>query len=103
VSDELDPDRLGEARSAGFAKCTITLVPRGEVLYESATWHDAIVFVTAGAVELECVSGATRRFRRGDVLCLARLPLRAVRNTGVIPARLVTISRRASLFDGVTG
>jgi hypothetical protein len=63
--------------------------------YDRAAWHDAIVFVTAGEIELECLSGAVHRFCRGDILWLARLPLRNVRNSGPVHARLVSISRRA--------
>jgi quercetin dioxygenase-like cupin family protein len=62
--------------------------------YDEDEWRDAIVSVTRGEIELECSSGSRQRFRTGDVLWLAGLPLRTLRNRGTEPALLVAVSRR---------
>lgn len=52
--------------------------------------------VEHGLIELESTSGVSRSFVAGDILWLAGLPLRALRNPGTIPAVLAAISRRAA-------
>ena len=44
-------------------------------------------------IELECRGGRRRGFRRGDVLWLIGLPLRALHNRGPVPTVLVAVSR----------
>jgi hypothetical protein len=78
----------------GFAVATIALAPRDERAYREDEWRDAIVLVAAGELELEARGGARRRFPRGSILHLTRLPLRALRNPGAEPVRLVAVSRR---------
>lgn len=95
MNDEPDAERLVDDKSVSFAMCIVTLEPGRVLAYDKAAWHDAIVFVTAGEIELECLSGAVHRFHRGDILWLAQLPLRNVRNSSPVDARLVSISRRA--------
>ncbi|MGW0587330.1 hypothetical protein [Streptosporangium sp. NPDC002607] len=66
----------------------------GEVRdYDAAAWHDAIVWVQGGEVELETIDGTWQRFGVGAVLCLAGLPLRVLRSPGPVPVTLVAISR----------
>lgn len=60
------------------------------------SWTDAIVFVTAGEIHIECVNGAEHRFSRGAVLCFARLPVRALHNRGQEIARLLVIRRNTT-------
>ncbi len=91
--DEIDAERLAREVPARFGKRTVELAPASALAYDASSWRDAIVFVTAGEIELECSSGARRRFRQGDILCLARLPLRLLRNAGTAPARLLVIWR----------
>ena len=50
--------------------------------YDEAEWQDALVVIERGAIELEGSSGNRHHFGRGDVLSLAGLSLRALRNTG---------------------
>jgi quercetin dioxygenase-like cupin family protein len=90
--EALDPDRL--ARDAlHFRRRVVELAP-GEVLpLEPAGWQDAVVFLTSGEIELECVRGERRRFGPGAVLCFAP-PVSTVRNCSTEPARLIAISRR---------
>jgi hypothetical protein len=65
-----------------------------ERIYNEAEWRDALVVVTRGEIELESIRGDSCRFGRGSVLCLVRLPLRALRSRGTEPAVLVAVSRR---------
>jgi hypothetical protein len=71
----------------------IVMAPGAEREYDEAEWRDALVVVEAGDVELECNGGSRRGFRRGDVLWLIGLPLRALRNRGAVPTVLLAVSR----------
>jgi Cupin domain len=71
----------------------VTVAPGRERRYAETEWRDALVVVEHGEVELETEDDARWRFGRGDMLWLAGLPLRAVRNRGAEPARLVAVSR----------
>jgi quercetin dioxygenase-like cupin family protein len=73
---------------------TVALPPGRRRPYDRAEWEGALVLVVRGEVELEAACGERRRFRRGDVLALAGLPLEAVRNPGEATAVLVAVSRR---------
>jgi hypothetical protein len=84
----------GNGDRLAFVLRAVAFAPGCERVYDEAEWRDAIVSVTCGEIELECVGGTRHRFRRGDVLWLAGLPLRALRNRGAEPALLVTVSRR---------
>ena len=79
-ADGLDLERLAGIRSNRFEKRSVELTPAAVLAYEPATWRDAIVVVTAGEIEIECSNGESECFRRGDVLCLAPFPVRALRN-----------------------
>ena len=72
-----------------FERRTVSVPPGGELEYDEADWRDALVLVVRGEID---VGG--RRFRRGAVLSLAALPLRAVHNRGAEPAELVAVRRR---------
>jgi hypothetical protein len=82
-----------EARS-GFELRAVTVEVGTARIYNEAEWRDALVVVTRGEIELESVDGESCRFRRGSVLCLVGLPLRALRSRGTEPAVLVAVSRR---------
>jgi quercetin dioxygenase-like cupin family protein len=85
-----------DGAAAAFVLRAIAVEPGRERPYDEAEWRDAIVSVTRGEIELECSSGARRRFRTGDVLWLEGLPLRALRSCGSEPAVLLAVSRRLS-------
>jgi hypothetical protein len=93
LDDELDPEQLAASASARFARRLVELPPRSVLNDESVDWDGAIVFVTAGEIELVCASGACARFQSGDILCFAPFPRRTVRNCGAQPARLLAIWR----------
>ena len=94
MSDEIDPEGLVTDPARPFVRTTLILAPGRALAYDPGEWRDAIVFVTAGQIELECENGLAERFGRGSIICLADLALRAIRSTGTTPARLVSISRR---------
>jgi len=54
---------------------------------------DAIVLVEQGVLEVECRAGACRRFGRGSMIPIARLPVARLRNVGDGPLVLVAVSR----------
>jgi hypothetical protein len=58
-------------------------------------WQDALVVVLTGELDVECSSGESHCFRSGDVLTLARLPIRRAHNSGATPTRLLAIWRKA--------
>src|SRR5215210_2385525 len=97
------PVSLGGWVPKGFHIRRIVFAPGAERAYDEAEWRDSIVVVESGKLELECSSGSSRRFGRGDVLWLIGLPLRALRNRGAVPTVLVAVSRlrtgRTDPFD----
>jgi hypothetical protein len=72
----------------------LALAPGRERRYISAEWHDALVVVGRGEIELAGLTGGRRRFGRGAVLYLDGLPLRALQNRAAEPAVLVAVRRR---------
>jgi hypothetical protein len=78
----------------GFKVRAVAVEPGGRRMYDEAEWSDSLVVVRRGEIELECLSGTRLRFRRGALLWLAGLPLRAVHNRGREPALLLAVSRR---------
>lgn len=77
----------------GFEVRAVEVEPGGHRIYHAAEWSDALVVVGRGEIKLECLSGATLSFTRGDLLWLTGLPLRALHNSGQEPALLVAVSR----------
>ncbi len=87
--DELDPDALAQS-SLFFRRRVVELEPGSRIsLIETAAWNDAIVFVTAGEIEVECDRGERRRFSCGAVLYFAP-PVRTISQ----PRRRARATRR---------
>jgi glyoxylate utilization-related uncharacterized protein len=86
----MDDDGDGPA----FVLRAVTIAPGSKRAYAETEWQDAIVLLRHGEIELECLSGSSYRFARGDLLWLAGLPLRALHNRGHERALLVAVSRR---------
>jgi uncharacterized cupin superfamily protein len=82
------------ANPLGFGVRAVGVEPGGHRIYNAAEWEDALVVVTSGEVEVECLSGTRVRFGRGDLLWFTGLPLKALHNRGREPALLVAVSRR---------
>ena len=72
----------------------VRVLPGCTRAYDEAEWQDALVVIERGAIELEGSSGNRHHFGRGDVLSLAGLSLRALRNPGREPALLLAVARR---------
>jgi uncharacterized cupin superfamily protein len=100
--DELDVERLVQTSSTMFGRCVVDVEPGSSLDHQAALWRDAIVFVVAGEIELECSSCERHCFRGGDILSLARVPIRHVHNGGSTPARLLAIWRRTAV-ERITG
>ena len=88
-ADELFRDPL----PAGFSRHVLQVAPGSELDLEACGVPDAIVVVEQGAVELECRSGLRRRFERGSMIPIARLPIAHLRSVGRGPLVLVAVSR----------
>jgi hypothetical protein len=78
---------------AGFSRRVFRVPPGLELGLEPGGLPDAIVVVAQGELELECRAGTCRRFRRGSMIPIARLPLAHLRNVGPGPLVLVALSR----------
>jgi predicted enzyme related to lactoylglutathione lyase len=76
-----------------FRVRAVTIAPEDVRPYDPEEWHDAIVSVEEGELELECVSGSCRRFPSGSTLWLCDLPLRVLRCAGRERVLLVAVSR----------
>ena len=94
--DELDLDRLACTASADCEKRIVELAAGTTLRYQPSEWRDTILFVLAGEVDIECVDGERRCFKRGAALVLSPLPIRTIRNPATRPTRLLAISRRVS-------
>jgi hypothetical protein len=86
--------------AARFDIWRVAIGPGCEWPYDEAEWEDALVVVERGEIALESIAAGSRRFGPGDVLCLAGLSLRALRNPGPEQALLVAVSRRDRQREG---
>jgi hypothetical protein len=77
----------------GFTRHVLRVAPGLQLDLEASRVPDAIVIVAEGVVELECRSGTRRRFARGSMIPIARLPLAHLRSIGADPLVLVAVSR----------
>jgi hypothetical protein len=93
TSDD-QPSFLAEVVPPDFQLRVVTVEPGVSRPYDEREWHDALVVIERGSIELECTRGGTRTFARGDLLWLVDLPLRVIHNRGSEPAVLIAVSRR---------
>lgn len=96
MADAADHDPLsflGRSMPGWVERRGLLIEPGGARPYRDDEWRGALVVVELGVLELECANGGRRRFRRGDVLFLAGLPLVALRNPGPSPTLLVAVMR----------
>ena len=92
----MEPDELtvlGRPVPASFDVRVVVVGPGCVRPYDADEWRGALVVIDRGAIELESLAGGRRRLRRGAVLWLAGLSLRAIRNPGDEPAVLAAVSR----------
>ncbi len=90
----LFPESLPE----GFSRRVFRAAPGREFRLEPARVPDAILVVEQGELELECRTGACRRFGRGSMIPIARLPVAHLRSVGTRPLVLVAVSRASDEF-----
>jgi hypothetical protein len=84
----------------GFCRHVFLVAPGHELGLGPGRLPDAFVLVEQGELELECHAGTCRRFGRGSMIPIARLPVSHLRNVGVGPLVLVAVSRaRPSATD----
>jgi hypothetical protein len=96
TADESAGDALfRDPLPAGFCRQVLRVAPGLEVDFEASGIPDAIVVVEEGEAELECRSGTRRRFGRGSMFPIARLPIAHLRSVGTGPLVLVAVSRAA--------
>lgn len=93
-TDEGPVSLLGTRLPPNFRRNVVILPDGDELPYEPERWHDALVVVEQGDIEIEALTGRTYRFSRGAVLCLDGLDARRLRNIGGQTAVLVTVARR---------
>ncbi len=84
----------------GFSRRVFRVPPERELGLEPDRLPDAIVLVERGELEVECPAGARRRFGRGSLIPIGRLPASRLRSVGPRPLVLVAVSRaRPSVTD----
>lgn len=87
----------------GFAMSVYRAAPGRDLGLEPFPPRDAIVVVEQGELELECRAGACRRFGRGSMIPIARLPVAHLRSTGALPLVLVAVARASDEFPRAAG
>ena len=97
VGQDPGPDRLtfldGPLPSR-FRLRAMTLEPGGTRPFRAADWHDALVVVERGEIELRCDAGGNRRFSDGAIMWLQGMDLHELHNPGAEPTVLSAVSRR---------
>ena len=92
AGDALFRDPLPE----GFSKRVLRIAPGLELSLEEGRVPDAIVVVEQGELELERRSGTSRRFGRGSMIPIARLPIAQLRSVGSSPLVRRRLARAAA-------
>lgn len=85
---------LGRRLDPRFVTRLVVIEPSRSHRYVPDDWLDALVVVEFGEIELECAGSRALRFGAGEVLWLAGLPVRALRNRGMTPTGLLVVGRR---------
>ena len=76
---------------------TVRVEPGDSLPYREADWHDALVTVESGELEVVMTCGRSCFFQSGDLLWLQGLPLARLRNRGEETAVLSAASRTPEL------
>jgi hypothetical protein len=82
-----------EPLPAGFSRRVLRIAPGLELDLAARGVPGAIVLVEDGEIELECLAGAHRRFGRGSMIPISRLPVAHARSVGPRALVLVAVSR----------
>lgn len=102
-SDSLPPGFSGAGLPRSFRRRVVTIGPRRCRGFDASEWADAIVLVERGRVEVACADGTVLRFGERDLLWLAGLPVRSLRNPGEDETVLVAVRRRRRGPPGLRG
>ena len=92
-----------DQQAEGFAMRVYRAAPGRDLGLEPAPPTDAIAVVAQGELELQCRAGACRRFGRGSMIPLARLPVARLRSVGLRPLVLVAVARASDDFPRPAG
>ena len=93
MRDSDRPAFLGRRVPDAFGVRRITIPPGAERPSADDEWHDAIVILERGAIDVVDPRGDRRRFAPGDMLCLEWVECERIVNVGQIDAELVAIDR----------
>ena len=85
---------LGHHLPPGFEMRVVTVAPGSRDVVDDDEWHDALLVVEQGEIDLERDGGPRVRLRGGAVLWLWGLGLRALHNPGPVPTVMVAVHRR---------
>jgi quercetin dioxygenase-like cupin family protein len=100
ANDDRGPPLRLDRLPPSFLVREVVIGAGADLAYRPADWHDALVVVRSGTVEVEFLAGSLRRFDRGDILWLDGLPVRSLRNRGSSSCVLVAVSRvRSAAVD----
>jgi quercetin dioxygenase-like cupin family protein len=97
VGSHPEPERLtflDGPLPARFRLRAMTLAPGDTRPFREEDWHDALVVVERGEIELRCNAGGNRRFPAGAIMWLQGIGLRELHNPGAEPTVLSAVSRR---------
>ena len=84
---------VGDPLPEGFSRRVFRVASGHEVGPELCRLPNAIVVVEHGELELVCRKGARRRFGRGSMIPIPRLPVAHLRSVGPGPLVLVAVWR----------
>ena len=98
-----DDALFGDPLAEGFAMRVYRAAPGRDLGLEPAPPTDAIAVVEQGELELQCRAGACRRFGRGSMIPIARLPVARLRSVGFRPLVLVAVARASDDFPRAAG
>jgi hypothetical protein len=77
----------------GFTRRVVKIPSGKHVEFEPVDWHDAIVSIERGAIELEGLTGHRYPHAAGDLVSLSGLPLRAIHAHGPDDVVLLAVAR----------
>jgi hypothetical protein len=77
----------------GFERRVLRLGPGEAHTCHESEWHDALVLVEHGTLDVRCRGGGRREFGAGSLLALDWLPLRALANAGTDDLVLLAVRR----------
>ncbi len=93
MTDDDGPVLPGSAHPR-FRSRTIRIEPGDARPFDESEWHDSLVIVRSGELDLEAAGGGRLTCVGGDILWLSGLPLLRLVNSGDEPVVITTVRRR---------